>query len=83
MTTDDMRPQSIPFIKERIRAATEHSPIAVFTIVRNGVKHLTAVFASTFETQQNIKMGHPDLVGVFSCIDTDFNVNANLRNAMR
>ena len=59
------RAQSIQDIKNRISTATVKSPIAVFSIVRDDIKCLTAVFADTRHTYQLIKNKHPDLVGVF------------------
>lgn len=78
--TNNFNPKSIKDIKMLIIAADNESPIAVFTIVRGNIKHLTAVFADTRHTYQLILNKHPDLVGVFHC-DSNLNEVNSLLNA--
>ena len=63
--TKNFKVQSKLDIKNRIASANVESPIAVFTVIRNGVKHLTSVFADTIYTRKLIENNHPDLIGVF------------------
>lgn len=82
-TTDNFKPQSKQDIKARILAANDESPIAVFTIVRDNVKRLTAVFADTRHTHQLIVNKHPDLVGVFHRLSDLSEVKAKLNAALK
>lgn len=55
---------TVEIIMGRIESATENSPIAVFKLEEKCGK-LNAVFGDTVITQQQIKSGHKDLIGVF------------------
>lgn len=82
-TTDNFKPRSKQDIKYRVIAANEESPIAVFTIIRDDIKHLTAVFADTRHTYQLILGRHPDLVGVFHRLSDLSEVKAKLNAALK
>jgi hypothetical protein len=82
-STENFKPQSKTDIKARILAANDESPIAVFTIMRDDVKHLTAVFADTRHTYQLILNKHPDLVGVFHRGSDFSEVKAKLNAALK
>jgi hypothetical protein len=82
-TTEMFHPKGIKEIKALIIAANDEAPIAVFTIVRDGIKHLAAVFADTRHTYQLIIGEHPDLVGVFHRLSDLNEVKAKLNTALK
>ena len=68
---------TVQLIAGRIKAATEESPIAVFTTNIPG--KLNSVFASTVYGQKAIKTKRAQLVGVFTSFDD--NTVRRLKNA--
>ncbi len=60
-----MSVSGVSIIMRRIKSATPHSRIAVFRNKVNGKWVLKAVFASTVQTQQAIRDGATNLVGVY------------------
>ncbi len=71
---------TIQVIMGRINAATEDSPIAVFTCEEKG--KLNAVFAGTHITQKRIQQGDLTYVGSFYKGMKQEGIRAQLRHAM-
>lgn len=81
--TSSFKEQSKDFIQDRIAAATNDSPIAVFTIHRRGKLCLSAVFAGTATVKRMIEEKHPDLVGVYNGDESRSAIIQSLNKALR
>ena len=78
-----MSKSTLTNIKQRIAGAPESSPIAVYAFKSKTGGYLDARFASTFNTQIDIKQNNPDIVGVYHGMMDTFKVDQELRQAER